>query len=432
MFHATTARRLCAVAIAFGTLATSACYGQGIALNSIGAINQSMGGAAVAAPLDAVGALHWNPATISGLPQSEVSLGSLLALSTQRVSSNVGPFFGDTTEGEPGASPIPYMGFVEHVCDTPWTYGLGIYGVAGFRTNYPISATNPALTPQPPLGVGIGRAFSEAEIIQMAPTVSYAVTERLSVGVAPTISMAKIAIDPLLLATPDDANGDNIYTYPSGRGSRYLWGGGFQIGAYYIASETCRVGASFKSPQWIEPLRFKTTNELGQDQLVKRSFVYPLIVSLGASYQATERAIIALDVRYMDYGNSAGFGPGGYADDGALAGLGWSSVMSVATGVQLELTPRCYLRFGYCFNQNPISDSESSLNVLSPVIMQHFVGVGGSWYATDRLAFSLTYGHGFENSVEGPILTPLGPVPNSSIRNELTINGVSFGITFRH
>ncbi|MDD4033102.1 MAG: hypothetical protein PHS48_07655, partial [Bacteroidales bacterium] len=38
---------------------------QGILLRGMGAVNESMGGAAVAAPLDATGAIYWNPASIS-------------------------------------------------------------------------------------------------------------------------------------------------------------------------------------------------------------------------------------------------------------------------------------------------------------------------------------------------------------------------------
>ena len=61
-----------------------------------------------------------------------------------------------------------------------------MYGVAGFNVNYPASTTNPILTPQPAAGgLGFGRLFSEAQFLQIAPTISYAISEKLSVGVAP-------------------------------------------------------------------------------------------------------------------------------------------------------------------------------------------------------------------------------------------------------
>ncbi len=56
-------------------------WGQGIMLSSFGPVNASMGGASTAAPIEALSALGWNPATISGLPSSELSVGLGLLLS---------------------------------------------------------------------------------------------------------------------------------------------------------------------------------------------------------------------------------------------------------------------------------------------------------------------------------------------------------------
>ena len=53
---------------------------QGIALSGVGPVNRSMGGAATAAPIDAAGALMWNPASISGLCiRSRFGHGTLVA-----------------------------------------------------------------------------------------------------------------------------------------------------------------------------------------------------------------------------------------------------------------------------------------------------------------------------------------------------------------
>src|SRR5690242_17036645 len=67
--------------------------GQGVIIPSVGAINQSMGGATVAAPIDSIGSLAWNPAAISALPQNEVAFGLGLVLPTTSLSSAI-PAFG--------------------------------------------------------------------------------------------------------------------------------------------------------------------------------------------------------------------------------------------------------------------------------------------------------------------------------------------------
>ena len=61
----------------------------GLAVAGVGPINRSMGGAAVAAPLDSAGSLFWNPATIGGLGRSEMLFGTELLIPRSTLSSRV-------------------------------------------------------------------------------------------------------------------------------------------------------------------------------------------------------------------------------------------------------------------------------------------------------------------------------------------------------
>src|SRR5207244_3473456 len=130
---------------------------------------------------------------------------------------------------------LPSMALVYRPECSPFTYGLGIFAIGGFGTNYPSSTTNPILTPQPPLGVGVGSVYSELQLIQLAPTISYQLTERLSIGMGPTLTLGNLRVDPLFMAAPNDANGNGFSTIPPGAHSRVIWGGGFQVGAFYKA-----------------------------------------------------------------------------------------------------------------------------------------------------------------------------------------------------
>ena len=233
---------------------------QGIALSGVGPVNRSMAGASTAAPIDAAGALMWNPASISGLRCSEVDLGLELLLPTESLSSNFPAFsLQGTTGGEPGVSPIPELALVHQTENSPWTFGVGVGGIAGFKTNYPASLTNPVLTPQPPNGVGLGRISSIAEYYQVVPTLSFAVSEKFSVGIAPTLTLAMLNVNPMVFVAPDNAAGTG-YMYPAGNGTRYHFGGGFQVGAYYTPDPAWHFGLCFKSPQWFERIKSNTTN----------------------------------------------------------------------------------------------------------------------------------------------------------------------------
>ena len=207
-------------------------------MRGVGPINESMGGVAVGCPLDATGAIHWNPASISGLPCSEMDFGVELLLPTTQLSSRIdagalGPGIPPITHsgsdgGESGVSAIPTMAMVHHVEGTPWTFGFGVLGVGGSHVNYPSSVlggtNNPVLFPQP---LGLGRLSASVDILQIDPTLSYQLTDSFSIGFAPTVTLADLA--PVRCSGPQNSDG----TYPEGFGTRYTWGGGFQVGLYY-------------------------------------------------------------------------------------------------------------------------------------------------------------------------------------------------------
>ncbi len=416
-----------------GLAIASDAWGQGVFIPSVGPINQSMSGASVAAPVDSVGSLAWNPAAISGLPNSEVAFGLGLVLPTTSLSSAIpGLGLAGTTDSEPGVAPVPTIGLVHHLADSPWTIGLGIFGVGGFSANYPASTTNPILTPQPsaaqPLG-GLGRVFAQAQIFQIVPTVSYALSERFSIGFAPTITLAGLICDPLVFAPPNDANNDGFFSYGSGSGTRMAWGGGFQLGAYYTTESCWNWGLSYKSPQWMEPFRFNSADELGGPTFAEVNFDLPSIISLGTSYTGFERWLFATDFRYFDYANATGFGDQGFRPDGAVAGLGWKSVFSVSQGVQYQWSDFLTLRTGYTYNQNPISSEVTMFNVASSLIIQHWYSLGATCRWNECISTTIAWTHGFENEVSGPFQTPAGPVAGTSVTTRVSADILNFGVT---
>ena len=424
-----------------GSFLTGSAAAQGIALTGVGPINRAMGGAATGAPIDAMGALHWNPAAIGALPASEMSIGLELLLASEELSSQFDAnAFGvglppanlqGSTSGEPGVNVIPNVGFVHIEDDSPFTFGLGIFAIAGFSTNYPASTTNPILTPQPPNGFGLGRITSMAEILQIVPTVSVRLTDRLYVGAAPTITLARIMATPGLLSPPDDANGDTVPTYGIDNGTRYHWGGGFQVGLFYESESCWDFGVSLKSPQWIEDFRFHSADELGFPVVHKVDFDYPLILSMGLGYRGFADTVIALDVRYFDYKNTDGFGDVGFAPSGAANGLAWDSIWSGGLGVHHHLTECLSLQLGYMFTENPISNTNSSFNVLSPLIVQHIFSVGGSYWIRNNWRVSLAYLHAFESEVSGPLQLPAGTIAGTSVTNSISADALVAGISVR-
>ncbi len=399
--------------------------GQGAWVSTAGPVNRSMGGASVAAPIDSIGAIYWNPASISGMDRSQTSFGLDLLWSNQTVETTLGPFTG-STDSDNGTFPIPNIGWVYKTGIPSVTLGVGLNAVSGFKTNLPADPNNLALAPAPN---GLGSVNSEAQFFQIAPVLSYAVNDRLSVAVGPTITTGQVQIDPFVFASAN-ANG----SYANGRASKYHWGGGFQVGTYYIVDENWRLGSSFKSTSWMETFEFMGEDANGLPRTMTADIDLPMIVSVGTSYVGFEDWLIAFDVRYFDYEGTAGFGDRAtFSPTGQLGGLDWSSIVASSLGVQHKLSQLVTIRGGYTYNQNPIKNSEAFYNIASPLVYEHMLSTGASLTPNDSLAFNVAYSYMLENAREGQLISPaLGPIPGSTFRNTMDAHFLSFGISVLH
>jgi long-chain fatty acid transport protein len=415
----------------------------GDSLNGIGPINRSMGGAAVAAPLDSAGALYWNPATIAALENSELESGLELLFPRSWLSSRIAPgalgpgfpshaIYGNTG-GNDSVTPLPFLGLVYRPESNPFfTYGLGIFPVSGFSVNYPATRNNPILQPQAPFGMGLGPLYSSYQSLQLAPTIACQLTSELSIGVAANLDLGSLAVDPGVFSAPTPVStplGPGLNYAPATNG-RSRWGGGFNIGVYYDPGNNWKFGAAVKSPQWFDTYTFNTITANGHIATPKVDVDFPMVASVGTAYTGIERVLIALDLRFLDFRDTNGFRHSGFERNGAAAGLGWQNVFALGTGVQYQWTDNLALRAGYSFNLNPAGNAVTMFNLFSPTIIQHTLAAGLSYNVTKSFKLSLAYIHLFENSIEGPIITPTtGPIHGTYVKSSATGDSVILGAT---
>jgi long-chain fatty acid transport protein len=434
--HAVVLARIAGIACALLAWESTTCA-QGLVLPAIGPVNQSMGGASVAAPLDSIGALYWNPATLSGLSQSEMEFGVQLlytrtTLSSSLGANSVGPGLPATslsgsTSSDTGIYPLPSFGLSYRPTDSPITLGLGVFTTGGYGVNYPGVSTNPILSPRPPEGFGVGAIYSELEILELAPAVSYQVTDNLSVGLGPTIVAEKLSVNPGIFATPFVGNGS--ITYPTATNAPFYWGLGFQAGVYYTLTSDWHFGGSFRSTEWVQTIRFNSQDPAGNAEELHFKLDYPMITSIGVSYTGIDKLLLATDVRYVDYHNTSGFRSTGFDAAGAVTGLGWRSVVAVAAGAQYRLSDSVSVRLGYSFNPDPIPDSASFFNAASPALYEHIVFLGGTYKVTTCFSIMAAYYHAFHNSITGPYETASGPIAASAVTNSAEIDALTLGFS---
>ena len=399
--------------IGFCTLFLSPAFGQGIFMRGVGAVNESFGGAAVGAPLDSMGALTWNPATISALPQSEMGFSAAMILPNMRVTTPFG-----TVNGQPGVAVAPNFGIVSKNPCSRWTFGLGLSTLGGAKAAYPslkqIAGPDPTnLATQDPTLAALATLNADIMLLQFAPTASYQLTEKLSFGFAPTLTMAQILCDPLYISIPPDEAGP--LQFPSGTSSRYMFGGGFQFGLYYDTQCNWAFGFSYKSPQWMEPFRFQTEeydnygNYLGPN-VRKLHITVPQIISFGTSYRGFQNTLLAADLRYYIYDGC-----------GDVKLLGWHNMFSIHLGAQRIINERLTARMGYVYNDNPIPDAFAYRNLASPICHKNMLYIGGSIKLTSQIEATLCYGHTFRNSLHGE--TPVGmPISVSTAADMLAMS----------
>jgi len=400
----------------------------GHVVNGVGAVNQSMGGTGTGNPLDASSAIQWNPAAITGLKNSEVEFGFELLNPDSSIRSSVSrPFkMAGSTSSDTGISTIPSIGLVHHLAGTPWTLALGAFGIAGFGVDYPSDPKNPILNPAP---MGFGSVFSDFQLLQLSPTVAYQIDEKWSVGLAPTIDQAHLAVDPFCGAPPDDANKDGFPTFPDAAHITDSWGWGYQTGVWYNDAESgWKAGASYKSEQDFAPFRWNSTDEAGRPRRVSLNLNFPSIASLGVGYSGLKSFDFAFDVRYIDYSHADGFGPAKFRKNLSVAGFGWDSIVVLAFGTQYKVTDDLWVRAGYAYNSNPIPDHNSTFNLPAPAIIQQHVSGGVSLKISKAAKVDLAYVHGFQNTVRGPIGHPtFGTLPGSSVSNTLSTDSIVLG-----
>ncbi|MFO0844760.1 MAG: outer membrane protein transport protein [Gemmataceae bacterium] len=372
---------------------------QGIVLPGAGPIHRSMAGASTAAPLDAIGAQYWNPAAMSGLHRSQVDVGSELVYPEIYLGSSL-PNGSGRTRSDSGLSAIPSIAMVYQPDGSPWTVGLGLQALAGGSVNFPSDPSNPILAPTGPLGrTVLGQEAATLSVLEIAPSLSYAVLDRLYVGGGPTLVNVGMTSNPPIFGGRNDANGDGLFSFPSATSSRPFWGGGFRAGVYWEATDEVAVGFGFTSPQWFEPFRFNAKDEVGNPLRIGFKFSLPMILSWGVAYRGIDNLLLTADVRYFDYKDTDLFGV--KVRDG---GLGWQDVFAVAIAGQYQLGERASVRLGYLYNQNPIPDPATLFNIQVPGIVQHSICAGLTLRMNDWIDASLAYVHAFNNSIQGNLL----------------------------
>lgn len=396
----------------------------GVNLPGAGAVQGGMAGASTAAPIDAIGALFWNPAAIGRLGRQEVSIGGAFVYPDISVSSSLpslrGGVAAGTTRSDNGFPLVPSIGMVFQLEEgSPLTLGFGLLALGGGGVNFPGDANNPILAPTGPLNqLVLGPVFSNIQILQMNPTASYQVNDRLVLGAGPTVDITSASFDEAFFGPINRVPGAPN-NFSSATNSRPYWGGGGRVGLVYSMTDAFDAGFGYTTKQWLETWKFNARDNLGNAQTLSLKASLPAIYSLGFAYRGIERLTLALDLRYFDYKNTELFGV-----STADGGLGWDSAFATAIGANYQLTDRLAVRAGYQHNTNPLENTSTLFNIQAPAIIQDTFTLGATMALTESVSFSLGYAYGFQNSITGTARQ----FPNANISFDASSHSLLFNM----
>lgn len=401
-------------------------------MQGIGATNMSMGGASTAQPIDINGALQWNPASISAFDSKIFSANAGLFFSSPVLSSAVttqdGPMSGVTNDKR-GVSVMPAIAMVWGNKNSKHTFGVSAFGISGFGVTFPESNTNPINMPQS--AGGFGRIQSDYQLLQVALTYSYKVSEQFSIGLAPTFNYSSLKLAPNPLSSPSQTLG-----YPVSNKASALGIGG-QLGIFYNSGKGIKLGASYKTQQYFENFNFSNTYLDGSNAPnVKFKMNYPSILSAGIGY-SKGKIDLAVDYRFVDYKNTDRFQEKGWTNNASVAGFGWENISIVSAGIQYKGIPKFPIRAGYTYSSNPISSDLAFFSTPATAIIKNAFQFGFGSNISKRLTLNAVYHHGTSSgSTSGPLLSPMmisasnpnGVVPGSTVSYKMTTDMVMIGI----
>lgn len=417
-------------------------------LHGIGPINQSMGGAGTAAILDPLGMLKWNPAGSVALEGNTLIEGSLeLFVPDRTLHSEVqagafGPGFppfdmSGSTRSKRNVALLPSLGIVHKLKGGKTAFHFGAIGAAGFGVEYPQDNTfaptsNAMLTAMPPNGVGFGRIKSSMALLLMPVGLSHQFNDKLDLGFSIVPAFSSLEITPAPFAVPNDANGDGFFSYPRPNGEEWAYGIGFQVGALYKFNDKFQVGASISSPTWFTKHSWdEVPDELGNPQQLKFRINLPMHATVGIAWEIIPGTLLAADARWFNYSDTDGYRDEGFNPDGSVTGFGWDDIFAFGIGIQQDVGESVKLRVGYNYGGNPVPARLSFFNSPCPAIAQHHVTAGVSVKINSHMAVHLAYYHVFKNTEQGRFNSVIGAVPNTVVRNSMSEDSVSLGVTYK-
>lgn len=397
---------------------TSLTFAGGFQLNQHGAKASGMSGAFTAVANDP-SAVYWNPAGLSYIK------GTHFMLSSHFVSPSSG-FRGISPDVEEfkvaKRTFYPSNFFASHSFDENWAAGIGFTVPFGLGTKWDEN--------------WIGRYLAvetELQIFTLTPTVSYRITEDLSIGAGFVFSFANVLIKQKTPQTPFE--GDAKISLEGKDKSAF----GFSFGVMYKATEDLTFGAAFQSNIDYDFSGTATTEGAKQLLDAKRlpmgdvvaKLKTPFNLAIGAAYQVTENWLVSTDFQYVGWSSydtlKVDFVDPAYTD--IASPRSYNNSFVIRLGTDYKLSEDFSVRGGVYYDKKPVDDDMVAPSL--PETDRIGLTIGAEYKLMNNLSLrgSFLYIRGNELKVENSKQFITGNTPFNGVYN-INATVLSIGLLY--
>ncbi len=333
-----------------GLVMSSGAFASGILLPEATYANLGAAGAGDGVYTESAAAIWTNPAVMSHMDSEKTTIsGTVLNLDIQYQDANGG------VDGHSNST-LPIGGFF-HVEELQENLKLGLaFGSQGGATlDYGSEWQGSA-------------QLTDVTLLtyQFNPSLSYAINEQLSVAVGAQLDYAFL-----------EGNTSNISLDSSSD-----WAMGYNLGAVYQASDSLRLGLSYRSElnhEFDSGMAVDTTSGAAIGNY-STALTSPAIADFSAAYQLSPNLTLLTSLQWHDWSSMSATNIDLHFDKSTIPysiERDWQDVWHIGVGLQYELQQGWAMKVGYSYETSPLDDPSKQSPDL-PVGEQHRFSVGFS------------------------------------------------------
>jgi len=383
----------------------------GLNLNGVGSKAIAMGGAFIG-QADDYSAVFWNPAGLSLMKETSVSL-----FGTDLIPSATYQFGGIEVKSENKMYLSGAAGFFKPISDK-LVMGFLVYVPAGSGAKWNGEDLK-ILTKNTPL-----EWESQIAVVTISPAVSYKVSDILSVGATLNINYGMMKLKKPALYPADSLTPMFAKQYSE---DSTAWGFGATFGLLLKPNENLSIGLTVRTPSKIN---FKGSAENGLAPIllhasetsdIEREATWPLWVGFGISLKATDKLTINADAQYTNWKKvdkitatyTDPVWQAALAEKAALE-LNWQDKIQYRIGLEYKLSEKLALRAGYYYD--PVVGPDETFSIILPQFTYNAV-TAGFGYRTKKLSLDacLEYLMGKERTIGSNVYSMNILVPNIAV-----------------